>query len=484
MSTITFSTLSGTNNTLPFNPATDILLFDSPSIRAVDVLFSTSTTAGSSFTYNGVSLTLSGTHAFALTPTNVVFADGSKLLIGDQTTGTTTDLATGYTFDGGTGADVFYGFNGVDTFNGGDGDDRIFLTSGASSSADIVNGGNGSDRVIFLGLNTSTGSLQGTTNNTNVNLATSQATWGVSTVQLNSVEEVQVVAANNTSHVLTGSDGSEVFVLGGTSGTATASYTVNGGNGSDWLMFNGFNTTAVSISLANTSTTWGVAQVLYSNVESLSGTAGNDTLTGNSGDNAFYGRGGNDQIAGDSGTDSASFALDHANYVLTKTVSGFTVQANTGNEGTDTLSAIERLSFKNKKIALDLTPDGNAGKSLEFIGMLAFDFISTATVVGNILNIFDQGKSMKEVCQLAIDVGLTAQLAGSSSNLDLARLVYRNVVGSEPSANDAAALASYIQGNGGSMTQAEFLTAVAQLDLNNQHIGLVGLQQTGIEYTA
>lgn len=32
------------------------------------------------------------------------------------------------------------------------------------------------------------------------------------------------------------------------------------------------------------------------------------------------------------------------------------------------------------------------------------------------------------------------------------------------------------------MTQAEFLTAVAPLDLNNQHIGLVWLQDTGVEY--
>jgi hypothetical protein len=108
--------------------------------------------------------------------------------------------------------------------------------------------------------------------------------------------------------------------------------------------------------------------------------------------------------------------------------------------------------------------------------------VSTPNIVGTILSIFDQGKSMKEVCQLAIDVGLTRDLAGSNSNLDLAKLVFRNVVGSEASAENAVSLASYIQGNGGSMTQGDFLATVAQLDLNNQHIGLVGLQQTGIEY--
>lgn len=138
--------------------------------------------------------------------------------------------------------------------------------------------------------------------------------------------------------------------------------------------------------------------------------------------------------------------------------------------------------FSDKKIALDLTPDGNAGKSLEFIGMLAYSMVKTPSVVGTILSIFDQGKSMKEVCQLAIDVGLTGSLAGSSSNLDLAKLVFRNVVGSEADAATANGLASYIQGSGGSMSQADFLTAIAGLELNQQHIGLVGLQSIGVEY--
>ncbi len=114
--------------------------------------------------------------------------------------------------------------------------------------------------------------------------------------------------------------------------------------------------------------------------------------------------------------------------------------------------------------------------------MLAYGMVNTPTVVGTILSIFDQGKSMKDVCQLAIDVGLTRDLAGSTSNLDLAKLVFRNVVGSEASAATANELAGFIQGNGGTMTQADFLTTVAQLDLNNQHIGLVGLQQIGVEY--
>ena len=482
MATITFSSLSGTNNTLAFNPTTDILLFDSQSISAADVLVSTSFTAGTAFTYNGVSVTLGGIPGIALSSTNVVFANGSKFLVGDQTASTSADLANGFTFAGSAGADALYGFNGNDTFNGGDGNDRFFLASAPTSSADTVNGGSGDDRVIFVGINTSTGSIQGTTNNTNVNLGTGQATWGTSTVQLNSVEQVQVVAANNTTHIFSGGDGDETFIVGGTTGTTTASYTFNGGNGADFLAFNSFNTTSVTVSLMNTSTTWVSAQVSYSNVESLSGTAGNDSLTGNTGDNSFVGRSGDDVVSGDAGTDTAIFLLDRVNYTVAPTASGFTVQATSGTEGSDSLSNVERLQFANKKIALDLAPTENAGQALEFIGALAHGMVSTPSVVGSILTLFDQGYNMTSLSQLAIDVGLINQLAGSSSNADLARLVFRNVVGQEADANMVDSLVGYIDGRYANYSQAEFIATVAGLELNQQHINLVGLQSTGVEY--
>lgn len=205
----------------------------------------------------------------------------------------------------------------------------------------------------------------------------------------------------------------------------------------------------------------------------FSGTNANDT---------FFSSSGNDTADGGAGIDTVSFLGARTSFSVVKSSSGFSVFDTTGSQGTDSLSNFERLKFDDKKIALDLTTDGNAGKSLQFIGMLAHGLVNSPNVVGTILTIFDQGKSMKEVCQLAIDVGLTSNLGGSNSNLDLAKLVFRNVIGSEPSTENAVSLASYIQGNGGNMTQADFLATVATLDLNNQHIGLVGLQQTGIEY--
>ena len=43
-------------------------------------------------------------------------------------------------------------------------------------------------------------------------------------------------------------------------------------------------------------------------------------------------------------------------------------------------------------------------------------------------------------------------------------------------------LVGYMDGRSASYTQTEFMSVVAGLELNQAHIGLVGLQQTGIEY--
>ena len=220
-------------------------------------------------------------------------------------------------------------------------------------------------------------------------------------------------------------------------------------------------------------------------IENAVGGSANDILIGNSANNSLTGNGGNDWLRGSTGIDTAIYSGARSSFTIKweNNDGGFwQVSDKAGAEGTDMLSVIERVQFADTKLALDLDANGNAAKALEFIGMLSFSHINDASAVGTILSLFDQGESMKEVSQLAIEVGLTSGLAGSSSNLDLVRLVYRNVVDTEASADSANALAAYMQGSGGSMSQAEFMTAVAELALNQQHIDLVGLQSTGIEY--
>jgi hypothetical protein len=115
--------------------------------------------------------------------------------------------------------------------------------------------------------------------------------------------------------------------------------------------------------------------------------------------------------------------------------------------------------------------------------MLAPDTLTNPQIVGMILGYFDAGTSMTALSQLAIDAGLVAQLAGSNSQADLARLVFRNVIGAEADAATVDALVAYMDGRTDDMSRAEFMAAVAGLEVNQAHVNLVGLQATGIEYT-
>lgn len=209
------------------------------------------------------------------------------------------------------------------------------------------------------------------------------------------------------------------------------------------------------------------------------GNALDNVLVGNESDNSFNGGPGNDAIDGAGGIDMAQFSSLLTNYTMTRVETGWVAA---GSDGTDTLTNIERLQFSGSKLALDLRPTEHGGQALEFIGLIAPSVISSPSIVGTILGVFDQGISLRDVCQLAIDVGLVNLAAGSDSNEALAAMAVRNVVGIEPSASVIDLLVSFMDGRAASASQAEFMAVIAGLEENNAHIGLVGLQQTGVEY--
>ena len=102
--------------------------------------------------------------------------------------------------------------------------------------------------------------------------------------------------------------------------------------------------------------------------------------------------------------------------------------------------------------------------------------------MGQLLDLFDKGFQMATVCQKALDLGLVQSLAGSNSHESLVALLFKNVVGVAPTAAQVLELTAYMDGRSAQLSQADFMAAVANSELNQTHIGLVGLQQTGIEY--
>ena len=93
-------------------------------------------------------------------------------------------------------------------------------------------------------------------------------------------------------------------------------------------------------------TTDNIAIAYNVDIENAIGGAGNDTLTGNSLANQLTGGGGDDTIKGGSGIDTAIYSGNKADYTLSTNASVTTVVSNVSAEGTDLLSSIERIQFR------------------------------------------------------------------------------------------------------------------------------------------
>ncbi len=193
------------------------------------------------------------------------------------------------------------------------------------------------------------------------------------------------------------------------------------------------------------------------------GTDGNDTLNGTAG---------NDTLNGKAGIDTLVHAGSRAHCTLSSSGSSYTVTDTTGAAGIDTLTSIERISFADGMLALDL--DGNAGKVVKALGaVFGAASVHNQQYVGIGLSLLDGGMGYEALCQLAVEA------TGKTSNADIVQLLWNNVVGSPISTSNKAEFVGLLQ-NG--MTVGALAMMAADTALNTANIGLVGLQQTGIEY--
>jgi Ca2+-binding RTX toxin-like protein len=104
--------------------------------------------------YAGKDILPLNTTPFQLATTNVTFANGSQLLIGDNSSGTASDDAANSLL-GTSGRDFLSGFGGDDTLNGGAGLGRLDAGLGNDtyilSSGDILSDAGGIDHVQTAG---------------------------------------------------------------------------------------------------------------------------------------------------------------------------------------------------------------------------------------------------------------------------------------------------------------------------------------------
>jgi hypothetical protein len=223
-----------------------------------------------------------------------------------------------------------------------------------------------------------------------------------------------------------------------------------------------------------------------------------DAIRALGGDDRFKGNGDQDgdYFFGGDGLDTSIYRGKLSDYVLNvdnaildgrsdvgTTVSGYKIEDKvSARDGRDYLNEVERLKFEVAEvnganhIALDI--EGNAGTAAKILGALwGKESVENSAFVGIVLHYLDSGVSYEAL----LGLGLNALLGANKTNEAVASLLYTNLMGEAPTQDAKTELASYM--DSGAYSQAGFARAIADLELNATNINLVGLSDTGLQYT-
>jgi hypothetical protein len=195
----------------------------------------------------------------------------------------------------------------------------------------------------------------------------------------------------------------------------------------------------------------------------------------------------NDTIKGQPGTDffDGGLGLDTVvyngpmeRYTINKTGNRYVVSEPTGSDDTDYLINIERLQFSNTKVALDMT--GKAGDAARLIGaLLGPSYVKDKALAGVVIGLLDQNYSTQTIATLGLGTSTYIGLAGSSSNEDFVKHVFKNVIGRPPA---EAELQTYVGMLSAGTSQAALAVMAADTEFTAEKIGLAGLVLNGWEF--
>ena len=308
------------------------------------------------------------------------------------------NLQTGSASDGQGGTDNLLsitrvlGSNFADTLLGNDADNEFTGFAGN----DTINGGNGFDSVRY---DQATGAMSidllsqqaSGGNEGQDSLISIEAAWGGAfndSISGNRADNWLVGGAGNDS--LSGSDGNDTLEGG------LGNDVLRGDAGSDWAAYWGApSAVVVMLDLASGNggiSSGGAGSDTFIDIENLSGSDFNDTLTGSAGDNQLDGRAGNDSLSGGDGNDTLSggsgddsLSGGNGNDNLSGGAGDDTLRGGTGNDsvlgnegadqiradaGNDTLDGGLILDRANYTDGNTLTfADANAGVTLNLSGI-------------------------------------------------------------------------------------------------------------------
>lgn len=184
----------------------------------------------------------------------------------------------------------------------------------------------------------------------------------------------------------------------------------------------------------------------------------------------YYGRGGVDTFI----TDNPDSYYQITVYSSTRiNLKHYSLDDINGLQEEESLHEIERIEFGNKKLAFDL--DGNAGIVAKvYSAVLGEDSILDPEVIGSGLAQVDNGLSYENFAAIAI------KSAGLESSEDIVNTLWLNIVGSEPTSDQARPYIDKL--DNGEMSVGELGLLAANTEQNETNIDLIGLQSSGIEF--
>lgn len=139
----------------------------------------------------------------------------------------------------------------------------------------------------------------------------------------------------------------------------------------------------------------------------------------------------------------------------------------------DYLVDIERIQFKDASLALDIV--GSAGTTAKILGAVFGKVaVTNKDYVGIGIDLLDKGMSYDTLAGLALGA------ARATTNDQIVITLWTNVVGSAPSTADKAPFIKMLEDG---MAPGTLARIAADTSINTTNINLVGLTQTGIEYT-
>ncbi|MGE0658933.1 MAG: hypothetical protein AB7F36_02725 [Reyranellaceae bacterium] len=258
---------------------------------------------------------------------NLDGGDGDDVVMGDTGDDTLTGGASALdSLFGGDNNDVVRDPDGVRIAAGGAGNDRLEITYGSSwaSGASTLQGGNGDDTIDVLGLQDSTVQmvLSGDDTTAGADTVTARGSYASMVADLGGGNDTFTYAS------FTGANGPRIDTVYGGAGndmisTGAGTDFLFGGDGDDTLqggtagdsLYGGTGTDVVSYADSSRGVTVGLTgvvgiggsaqgDVLWTDVENLTGSDHGDSLYGNTSANVILGLGGDDTIEGRGGADS------------------------------------------------------------------------------------------------------------------------------------------------------------------------------------